>query len=89
MTERYSLISVRPSGYRAPGGRMSPETFSLLIELGFGYDSSCMGDDRPYVEEWEGQRMLELPCHWSLDDWPHFGWSLDSGAAGRQTTPPS
>ncbi len=77
-----SHLGVVPAGYRAPGGRLTPETLGMLVELGFVYDSSCMGDDRPYVEEWGDTAILELPFHWSLDDWPHFGWSLDSGAAG-------
>ena len=77
-----SQLGLRPVGYRAPGGRLTRTTFELLVELGFTYDSSCMGDDRPYVEEWGGSSLLELPFHWSLDDWPHFGWSLDAGAAG-------
>ena len=51
----------------------------MLVEHGFAYDSSCMGDDRPYVEEHDGLRLLELPVHWSLDDWPRFGWSIDLG----------
>ena len=38
-----------------------------------------MGDDRPYMETWEGRSILELPVHWSLDDWPRFGWSIDLG----------
>ena len=58
---------------------MTPETLSLLTEHEFGYDSSCMGDDRPYLESWEGEQILELPVHWSLDDWPRFGWSIDRG----------
>jgi hypothetical protein len=58
---------------------MTPETFRLLLEHGFQYDSSCMGDDRPYLESCDGQEILELPVHWSLDDWPRFGWSIDHG----------
>ncbi len=69
----------RPSGYRSPAWEMTPETFSLLVEYGFEYDSSCMGDDRPYLETWGGEQILELPVHWSLDDWPRFGWSIDHG----------
>ncbi|MGN6678473.1 MAG: polysaccharide deacetylase family protein [Streptosporangiaceae bacterium] len=69
----------RPVGYRSPAWEMTPETFGLLIEHGFGYDSSCMGDDRPYMESWDGGSILELPVHWSLDDWPRFGWSIDHG----------
>jgi len=38
-----------------------------------------MGDDRPYYETWNGQSILELPVHWSLDDWPMFGYGIDNG----------
>jgi peptidoglycan/xylan/chitin deacetylase (PgdA/CDA1 family) len=75
----------RPVGYRSASWELTPETFDLLLEHGFGYDSSCMGDDRPYWETWAGRRILELPVHWSLDDWPRFGWSLDAG--GNATDP--
>jgi peptidoglycan/xylan/chitin deacetylase (PgdA/CDA1 family) len=69
----------RPSGYRSPAWELTPETMRMLIEAGFKYDSSCMGDDRPYVEYHEDMSLLELPVHWSLDDWPRFGWSIDLG----------
>ncbi|HEY7433092.1 MAG TPA: polysaccharide deacetylase family protein [Streptosporangiaceae bacterium] len=69
----------RPAGYRSPAWEITPETLSLLVEHEFGYDSSCMGDDRPYLETWAGEQILELPVHWSLDDWPRFGWSIDHG----------
>jgi peptidoglycan/xylan/chitin deacetylase (PgdA/CDA1 family) len=77
--------AARPVGYRSPAWELTPETFDLLLEHGFAYDSSCMGDDRPYWETWGGRRILELPVHWSLDDWPRFGWSLDRG--GNVTDP--
>jgi peptidoglycan-N-acetylglucosamine deacetylase len=67
----------RPRGYRAPFAELTPETFELLVEHGFGYDSSCMGDDRPYVEELEGIELLELPMHWHLDDAPYFLCTLE------------
>lgn len=69
----------RPVGYRSPAWEMTDETFDLLVEHGLTYDSSCMGDDRPYVQHWARGSILELPVHWSLDDWPRFGWSIDSG----------
>jgi peptidoglycan/xylan/chitin deacetylase (PgdA/CDA1 family) len=75
----------RPQGYRSTSWEITPETFALLVEHRFGYDSSFMGDDRPYVEEWDGQRLLELPVHWSLDDWPRWGWGIDGG--GNMTPP--
>jgi peptidoglycan/xylan/chitin deacetylase (PgdA/CDA1 family) len=69
---------VRPAGYRSPGWELSPETLAMLPELGFSYESSLMADDRPY---WVGggRPLLELPGHWSLCDWPYFGWTAYHG----------
>ncbi len=46
----------------------------MLGEYGFSYDSSLMADDRPYWLD-DGTGLLELPGHWSLCDWPYFGWT--------------
>ncbi|HVW71400.1 MAG TPA: polysaccharide deacetylase [Steroidobacteraceae bacterium] len=74
-----------PAGYRSSSWELTPETFELVATNGFTYDSSCMGDDRPYYEHHNGRAILELPVHWSLDDWPMFGWSIDIG--GNFTRP--
>ncbi len=74
-----SVGAPRPRGYRNPGGEMTAETTALLHEFGFLYDSSFMGDDRPYVEKHGEIELLELPWHWSLDDWPYFGFAADYG----------
>ena len=66
---------VRPAGSRSPGWELTPETLALLAGLGFSYDSSLMADDRPYWETSGTQPLLELPGHWSLCDWPYFGWT--------------
>jgi peptidoglycan/xylan/chitin deacetylase (PgdA/CDA1 family) len=66
---------VRPAGYRSPGWELTPETLSLLGELEFDYDASLMADDRPYWEIAGPRPLLELPGHWSLCDWPYFGWT--------------
>jgi peptidoglycan-N-acetylglucosamine deacetylase len=73
------LLDRAPAGYRSPAWELTLETFRLLVEHGFAYDSSCMGDDRPYLEAIDGEELLELPVHWSLDDWPYYGWSVDGG----------
>jgi hypothetical protein len=46
-----------------------------------------MGDDRPYLEERDDLTILELPVHWSRDDWPHFWCGIDQG--GNLATPSS
>jgi peptidoglycan-N-acetylglucosamine deacetylase len=74
-----SVGAPRPRGYRNPGGEMTLETVKLLDEYGFAYDASFLGDDRPYIEKYGDLELLELPWHWSLDDWPYFGFSPDSG----------
>ncbi|MEA2627007.1 MAG: peptidoglycan-N-acetylglucosamine deacetylase [Candidatus Binatota bacterium] len=82
----------RPRGYRSPAWDLSPRTASLLLEYGFEYDSSCMGNDfYPYYlrsgDRWstddvyvfgEPTRIVELPVTWGLDDFPPFEFVLGS-----------
>jgi peptidoglycan-N-acetylglucosamine deacetylase len=72
-------LGVRPDGYRSPGWELTPETLGMLGELGFSYDASLMADDRPYWVASGTQPLLELPGHWSLCDWPYFGWTSYHG----------
>jgi peptidoglycan/xylan/chitin deacetylase (PgdA/CDA1 family) len=64
----------RPVGYRAPSWNHSPNTLSIVRELGFLYESSLMADDRPYelLQDGEPTGMVELPVEWILDDAPLF-----------------
>jgi peptidoglycan/xylan/chitin deacetylase (PgdA/CDA1 family) len=70
-----------PRGYRAPGWELTDVTLDLLVEHGFAYDSSLMGDDRPYAIA--GGSLVELPVHWSLDDAPHFAATTDPAGLVR------
>lgn len=70
-------LGVVPSGYRSPMWEVTPVTFAEIVDRGFLYDSSFMGDDRPYVERHGDRSILELPSDWTLDDFPHFGASRD------------
>lgn len=72
-------VAVRPVGYRSPAWEITPTTLELLDEFGFLYDSSCMGEDVPYVERYEGRSILELPVQWLLDDWPQFSYGEKGG----------
>src|SRR3989304_4029647 len=42
------LTGERPVGYRAPSWNFSPNTLSIIRELGFLYESSMMDYDRPF-----------------------------------------
>ena len=41
-------LGAAPAGYRSPAWELTPATLALLTEHRFAYDSSLMGDDRPY-----------------------------------------
>ena len=66
------ITGKRPRGYRAPSWNFSPNTLSIVRDMGFLYESSLMADDRPYelVQDGEATGLLELPVSWILDDAP-------------------
>jgi len=90
-----SVTGVRPVGYRSPSWDNSPWTVELLLEQGFRYESSLMGNDyTPYwcrtgdVIQSDGPYLfgsevdlVEMPVSWILDDFPHFEY-LSSPTAG-------
>lgn len=73
-------------GYRSPSWDLSPRSVDLLLEQGFVYDSSLMGDDYTPYRVRRGDditlgeparfgaptRLIEMPVSWTLDDFPHF-----------------
>jgi len=73
------IAGERPTGWRAPLYQFSHRSASLLLELGFRYDASLMGDDVPYLIGTPRGALLELPSHWGMDDWPPFFHSAELG----------
>ena len=67
----------RPRGWRAPLYNFSDHSADLLVEEGFLYDASLMGDDVPYVLKTEQGELIELPSYWGMDDWPQFVHAMD------------
>ncbi|MCP2170121.1 polysaccharide deacetylase family protein [Goodfellowiella coeruleoviolacea] len=61
-------------GYRAAMWGASALTPDLVAEHGLRYDSSLMGDDRPYALATARGPIAELPVHWSLDDWEQYAF---------------
>ncbi|MDA0711833.1 MAG: polysaccharide deacetylase [bacterium] len=61
-----------PAGIRTPSWDFTAHTLSIIRDLGFVYDSSLMGDDRPYelCINREPTGIVELPVEWLLDDHP-------------------
>ncbi len=92
------VTGVRPAGYRSPSWDNSPNTVRLLLDHGFEYESSLMGNDfEPYwcrvgdywsktepFEYGEPTSLVEMPVAWHLDDWPWFEF-IPGQAQGLRT----
>ncbi|MEQ9297800.1 MAG: polysaccharide deacetylase [Cyclobacteriaceae bacterium] len=78
------ITGEEPTGYRAPSWNFSDATPSILMDIGFTYESSMMADDRPYELVIDGKPtgIVELPVEWILDDAP-----LLNPRGGRYTNP--
>ena len=74
----HNVVGVRPVGYRAPMWEVSYRLPALLARHGFLYDSSLMDADHPYRlaagPEPAAASIVELPVHWSLDDWEPYAY---------------
>jgi peptidoglycan/xylan/chitin deacetylase (PgdA/CDA1 family) len=84
-------LGVRPIGYRAPNWEMTYRLPSLLARHGFRYDSGLMDSDWPYrlaVSSAPGAAtLIELPCHWSLDDWNRYNYLPGLTGSGVISSP--
>ncbi len=84
--EVFAGQGIEIAGHRAALWEASWQTADLVAEHGLLYDSSLMGDDRPYRLVTGSRDIVELPVHWSLDDWeqyaylpaPHIGSVIES-----------
>ena len=71
-----NVVGQAPIGYRSPSWELSASSETLLVERGFAYDSSLMGSDAPHLLE---SGLVEIPIHWSLDDYPYFLYGPSDG----------
>lgn len=73
-----SVLGVRPVGYRAPMWELTDRFPALLARHGFLYDSGLMDADHPYLLATapgaDAPTIVELPIHWSLDDWEPYAY---------------
>ena len=72
--EALDKLGIEPSGYRSPMWQATWHSAGLAAATGLGYDTSLMDDDRPYVIETDHGPVVELPPHWSLDDWEQYAY---------------
>jgi peptidoglycan-N-acetylglucosamine deacetylase len=83
--EALATLGITPAGYRSPMWAATWNSAEIAVEYGLSYDTSLMDDDRPYIIETARGPLVELPPHWSLDDWeqyaylpaPHLGYVIE------------
>jgi peptidoglycan/xylan/chitin deacetylase (PgdA/CDA1 family) len=85
------VAGVRPIGYRGPNWELSYEMPALLAKHGFRYDTGLMDADHPYrlavSAEPGAASIVELPCHWSLDDWEPYNYLPGITGSGAIASP--
>ena len=73
-----TVLGIRPVGYRSPNWETTYALPGLLASHRFRYASNLMDSDWPYVlaasPEPGAPTLVELPIHWSLDDWGRYNY---------------
>jgi peptidoglycan/xylan/chitin deacetylase (PgdA/CDA1 family) len=72
--EALARFGIEPKGFRCPSWEPTWRTPALVAEYGLEYDSSLMDADSPYMLETDAGEIVELPVHWSLDDWEQYAY---------------
>ena len=80
-------LGVPPAGHRAAYWSPSHRTLELVAEHGLAYDTSLMGDDRPYLIQVGERQVVELPPHWVLDDFEHYAFLPEPSLARNVEAP--
>lgn len=73
----FAGLGVPVTGHRAAVWQATTTTLALVAEHGLLYDSSLMGDDRPYRVGSGERQIVEMPVHWALDDWEQYAFLPD------------
>jgi peptidoglycan/xylan/chitin deacetylase (PgdA/CDA1 family) len=75
--ETLRRAGVEPEGFRAPSWEAGWRTPQIVAQHGLAYDSSLMDSDKPYLLDTGAGEIVELPVHWSLDDWEQYAYLPD------------
>jgi len=65
-----STAGVAPTGWISPRGTGSPISSRLLAEAGYLHHGDVNDDDRPYIMDFEGRRIVGIPLTMDVNDLP-------------------
>jgi peptidoglycan/xylan/chitin deacetylase (PgdA/CDA1 family) len=75
--ETLRRAGVEVEGFRCPSWEPGWRTPQIVAQHGLAYDSSLMDSDKPYLLDTGAGEIVELPVHWSLDDWEQYAYLPD------------
>ncbi len=61
----------RPRGWISPRGTPSADSARLLLEAGYAWQGDVFDDDRPYLQVFDGGRIVAIPLTMEINDLPH------------------
>ena len=64
------VAGVKPKGWISPRGTGSLISPRLLAEAGYIHHGDCNDDDRPYVLDYNGKRIVAIPLTMDVNDLP-------------------
>ena len=76
------ITGARIVGWRCPVVQPSPNTFKILADEGFIWDSNFLNYDLPYMLDIGDKSLVEIPYTFSTDDFPFIYGNLNVAAGG-------
>ena len=76
-----AVTGTRPVGWISPRGTPARDTARHLLDAGYKWHGDAFDDDRPYLQEFEGGRLVAIPLTMEVNDLPH---AMRFGRSPRQ-----
>jgi peptidoglycan-N-acetylglucosamine deacetylase len=74
-----SVLNISPHGYRAPFLKQNQDTYELLAQYNFSYDTSECRQEYPYYIKCADKELVEIPTQYEWNDTPmYFDFSTAS-----------
>ena len=86
--EALDKLGIRPRGHRSALWAATWATAEIAADFGMTYESNFMDNDRPYLLDTAVGTIVEVPPHWSWDDFPQYAYLWDPDV-GKNVAPPS
>jgi len=76
-----AIAGTQPTGWISPRGTPARESASALVRAGYKWHGDVFDDDRPYVQQLDGGRIVAIPLTMEINDLPH---AMRFGRSPRQ-----